>query len=162
MSDRTSDLAPSAGRVQAAAEALGLAIRVMEMPSSTRTAEEAAAACGCSVAEIAKSLVFKGATSGRPILLLVSGANRVDEAAVAGPVGEALERMPGKAVRAVTGFAIGGIPPFGHVTALEVFIDRDLLDHARVFAAAGTPHAIFEVEPKVLAAAVGARVIAMG
>ena len=162
MSGPGSDLGGSAARVQARAVELGLAIRVMEMPASTRTAEEAAAACGCTIAEIVKSLVFKGATSGRAVLLLVSGANRVDETAVAGSVGEALERMPGKEVRAVTGFAIGGIPPFGHATAPEVFMDRDLLAHARVFAAAGTPHAIFEVEPQALAAAVGARVIAMG
>jgi len=162
MSDPASELGPSAARVQAVAAELGLAIRVVVMPASTRTADEAAAACGCDVAAIVKSLVFKGAASGRPLLLLVSGANRVDEVALAATIGEALERMPGKEVRAVTGFAIGGIPPFGHATAPEVFIDRDLLAHPRVWAAAGTPHAVFEVEPQALAAAVGARVVAMG
>lgn len=161
MSDPGPDLARSAARVAAVARDLGLAIRIVEMPSTTRTAEEAAAACGCDVAEIVKSLVFKGAESGAPYLLLVSGRNRVDEAAVADSIGEALERMPGKEVRTVTGFAIGGIPPFGHATPLAVFIDEDLLGHARVWAAAGTPHAVFEVDPKALAAALGARVIAM-
>ncbi len=162
MSDPAPDLARSAARVAAVARDLGLAIRIVEMPSTTRTAEEAAAACGCDVAEIVKSLVFKGAESGAPHLLLVSGRNRVDEAAVAVSIGEALERMPGKEVRTVTGFAIGGIPPFGHATPLAVFIDEDLLGHARVWAAAGTPHAVFEVDPKALAAALGARVIRMG
>jgi prolyl-tRNA editing enzyme YbaK/EbsC (Cys-tRNA(Pro) deacylase) len=162
MSDPGPDLGRSAARVAAVARDLGLAIRIVEMPSTTRTAEEAAAACGCDVAEIVKSLVFKGAESGAPYLLLVSGRNRVDEAAVAVSIGEALERMPGKEVRTVTGFAIGGIPPFGHVTPLAVFIDEDLLGHARVWAAAGTPHAVFEVDPKALAAALGARVIRMG
>ena len=157
-----SDLGGSAARVLAAAEALGLAIRVMQMPASTRTAEEAAAACGCAVGEIVKSLVFQGAVSGRPYLLLVAGSNRVDEAAMGEVVGEALERMPGKAVRTVTGFAIGGIAPFGHATALEVFLDADLLGHERVWAAAGTPHAVFAVDPQALAAAVGARVVRMG
>lgn len=154
--------ARAAVRVAEAAAALGLGIRVVELPDSARTAEEAAAACGCAVAEIVKSLVFRGATSGKPVLLLVAGSNRVDEAVVAGPIGEALERMPGKEVREATGFAIGGIPPFGHATPLAVFIDEDLLAHERVWAAAGTPHAVFAVAPRALAAAVGARVIRMG
>lgn len=159
--DPTPDLGGSAARVQAAARDLGLAIRVVEMPASTRTAEEAAAACGCDVAAIVKSLVFKGASSGRPLLLLVSGANRVDEAVVGAAIGEALARMPGKEVRAVTGFAIGGIPPLGHAAALDVYIDPDLLAHPRVWAAAGTPHTVFEVEPRALATAIGARLLAM-
>ena len=156
------DLGGSAARVVETAAALGLAIRVIVLPASTRTAEEAAAACGCAVGEIVKSLVFQGAGSGRPYLLLVAGCNRVDEAAMGEIVGEVLERMPGKAVCAVTGFAIGGIPPFGHATALEVFLDADLLGHERVWAAAGTPHAVFAVDPRALATAVGARVVRMG
>ena len=162
MSHTTDDLAPAAARVAAAARDLGLAVEVVEMPGSTRTAEEAAAACGCSVGEIVKSLVFRGAGSGRPYLLLVAGSNRVDEAAVGDLLGEGLERMPGKEVRTVTGFAIGGIPPFGHATALAVFVDEDLLGHGRVWAAAGTPFAVFAVDPRALAAAVSAKVIRMG
>ena len=156
------DLAPAATRVAAAARDLGLTIEVVAMPSSTRTAEEAAAACGCAVGEIVKSLVFRGRTSERPYLLLVAGSNRVDEKAVAGSIGEALKRAQADDVRAITGYAIGGIPPFGHATALDVFIDEDLLGHPRVWAAAGTPFAVFAVEPRALAAAVGAKVISMG
>ncbi|HWJ74577.1 MAG TPA: YbaK/EbsC family protein [Kaistia sp.] len=129
------------------------------MPEKTRTAEEAAAACGCSVDEIVKSLVFRGAQSGKGVLLLVSGANRVNEDKVAGPLGEQIMRPDAAFVRALTGFAIGGIPPFGHATPLPTYIDRDLLAHETVWAAAGTPHAIFAIDPKALAEAIGAIVI---
>nr|WP_280174641.1 YbaK/EbsC family protein [Kaistia soli] len=129
------------------------------MPEKTRTAEEAAAACGCSVNEIVKSLVFRGTQSGRGVLLLVSGANRVDEKKVVGPIGEPITRPDAAFVRALTGFAIGGIPPFGHATPLPTFIDRDLLAHETVWAAAGTPHAIFAIDPKMLATAIGAVII---
>lgn len=162
MSDARSDLAPSAARVAAAARDLGVAIEVVEMPASTRTAAEAAAACGCPLAAIVKSLVFRGRVSGTPYLLLVSGANRVDEKAVAASIGEALKRADAEDVRAITGYAIGGIPPFGHAGALEVFVDGDLLAHERVWAAAGTPFAVFEIESRELAQVVGGRVIAMG
>ena len=162
MSVPTADLAPAAARVAAAAADLGLAIAVVEMPASTRTAEEAAVACGCAVGEIVKSLVFRGRTTDTPYLLLVAGSNRVDEKAVAGSIGEALKRAQADDVRAITGYAIGGIPPFGHATALTVFIDEDLLGHERVWAAAGTPFAVFSVAPGALAAAVGAKVIRMG
>ncbi len=162
MSEPKNELAPAAARVAAAARDLGLTIEVVAMPASTRTAEEAAAACGCAVAEIVKSLVFRGRISKRPYLLLVAGSNRVDETAVAASIGEALARAPADDVRAITGYAIGGIPPFGHATPLAVFVDADLLGHARVWAAAGTPHAVFAVDPQALAAAVGATVIPMG
>ena len=154
-------LPPSAARVQGAAERLGLAISVREMPASTRTAEEAAAACGCDVAQIVKSLVFAGRDSGRPYLLLVSGKNRVDEARVAAVVGEPLTRPKADAVRAWTGYAIGGIPPFGHDAELPTFVDEDLLAYEVVWAAAGTPFAVFSVAPRALADAVGGRVIAI-
>ncbi len=152
----------AATRVAEAARDLGVTIEVVEMPASTRTAVEAAAACGCPLAAIVKSLVFRGRTTETPYLLLVSGANRVDEKAVAASTGEALKRADADDVRALTGYAIGGIPPFGHATALEVFVDRDLLAHDRVWAAAGTPFAVFAVEPQALARAVGGRVIAVG
>ena len=148
-------LPPSAARVQGAAERLGLAISVREMPASTRTAEEAAAACGCDVAQIVKSLVFAGRDSGRPYLLLVSGKNRVDEARVAAIVGEPLTRPKADAVRAWTGYAIGGIPPFGHDAELPTFVDEDLLAYEVVWAAAGTPFAVFSVAPHALTHAVG-------
>ena len=154
--------APSARRVQAAADALGLALSVIEMTQPTRTAEEAAAACGCGVGQIVKSLVFEGASSGTPYLLLVSGANRVDQAGVAVAIGEPLNRPDAAKVRSWTGYAIGGIPPFGHDTPMRTFVDEDLLGYALVWAAAGTPMAVFSVDPNALAAATGARTIRVG
>lgn len=152
-------LPPSAQKVQDAAKRLGLSIAVREMPQSTRTAEEAAAACGCAVGQIVKSLVFQGRTSGTAYLLLVSGRNRVNEKGAAAVIGEALTRPGASQVRDRTGFAIGGIPPFGHATAMATFVDRDLLDHEIVWAAAGTPSTVFSVDPKRLADAVSGRVI---
>ncbi|HEX2727175.1 MAG TPA: YbaK/EbsC family protein [Beijerinckiaceae bacterium] len=152
-------LPSSALKVQQAADRLGLAITVREMPQSTRTADEAAAACGCDVAQIVKSLVFAGKASSAPYLLLVSGKNRVDEKAVAAVIGEALMRPDAQRVREWTGFAIGGIPPFGHATALPTFVDEELLHHDLVWAAAGTPSALFCVDPKALAGAVGGKVL---
>jgi prolyl-tRNA editing enzyme YbaK/EbsC (Cys-tRNA(Pro) deacylase) len=151
----------AARRVAEAAAALGLKVDVREMPASTRTAEEAAAACGCDVAQIVKSLVFEGRSSGRPLLLLVSGRNRVDETAVSARIGEAFVRAVPRKVRDWTGYAIGGIPPLGHAQPLPTWMDADLLAHERVFAAAGTPTCLFSVEPRALAVAVGAGVIRM-
>lgn len=145
-----SELKPAAQRVQQAADAAGLAVTVREMSQSTRTAEEAAAACGCGVGQIVKSLVFRGKTSGRPYLLLVSGANRVDEKAVARSIGEPLVRPDAQYVRDVTGYAIGGIPPLGHKEPIATYIDQDLLAFDIVFAAAGTPESIFSVDPAAL------------
>ncbi len=153
--------APSARKFKAAADALGLAVSILEMAQPTRTAEEAAAACGCGVGQIVKSLVFEGAESGSPYLLLVSGANRVDQAGAAAAVGEPLNRPDAAKVRAWTGYAIGGIPPFGHDAELPTFLDEDLLAYEVVWAAAGTPFAVFSVAPQALAQAVGGRVIAI-
>jgi prolyl-tRNA editing enzyme YbaK/EbsC (Cys-tRNA(Pro) deacylase) len=146
-------------KVQAAAEALGLTISVREMSQSTRTAEEAAAACGVGVGQIVKSLVFTGASSGMPYLLLVSGGNRVNEKGVAAHLGEKLQRPDADAVRELTGFAVGGIPPFGHRERLATFMDRDLLQYEVVWAAAGTPSAVFPADPAKLRDATGAAVI---
>ena len=117
-----SELPTSAQKVQDAAAELGLEIAVREMTAPTRTAEEAAAACGVTVGQIVKSLVFLGSESGKPYLLLVSGANRVNEKGVAAHLGEKLKRPDADAVRALTGYAIGGIPPFGHDTALATYM----------------------------------------
>ena len=149
----------STDRVRLAAEAAGLAISIREMPQSTRTAEEAAAACGTSVGQIVKSLIFRGAASGEPVLLLVSGANRVDTGAVARTIGEALERMDADAVRMATGFAIGGVAPLGAIVPIRTYMDEDLLAFATVWAAAGSPQAVFEAEPRALASAAGADII---
>ena len=152
-------LPAAAGRVQAAAERLGLAITVRVMAATTRTAEEAAVACDCTVGQIVKSLIFKGKDSGRAYLLLVSGANRVNEKAVAGRLGEAIVRPDAAFARSATGFAIGGIPPFGHEPPLTPYLDADLLQYGTVWAAAGTPHAVFAVDPAKLLEATGAVVI---
>lgn len=157
-----SDLPNSAAKVRDAGAALGLEIRIVEMAESTRTAEEAAAACNVGVGQIVKSLVFIGATSGRAYLMLVSGTNRVDEAGVAATLGEPLQRPNAARVRDLTGYAIGGIPPFGHATDITTFIDADLLTYDIVWAAAGTPRCVFSIDPNALAQATGAKVIKIG
>ena len=153
-----SELPASAQKVQDAARALGLDIVVREMAQPTRTAEEAAAACGVTVGQIVKSLVFVGAASGKPYLLLVSGANRVNEKGVTAHLGEKTELVP-DAGRGLTGYAIGGIPPFGHASPIATYMDRDLLAYDVIWAAAGTPKAVFRTEPAALCDAAGAVVI---
>ena len=143
-------------QVRAALARAGLEADIRLMPASTRTAEEAAAACGCGVGQIVKSLVFRGEATSAPLLLLVSGSNRVDISKAASGIGEKLTRPDAAFVRDVTGFAIGGIPPLGHDTPVRTFIDPDLLAYPKVFAAAGTPNAIMEIDPRALAVATGA------
>ena len=149
---------PNVSRVIAAASEAGLRIEVERFPEGTRTAADAARAVGCEVAQIVKSLVFLADAS--PILARASGANRVDpgrlrEAMDAGEV----RRADGHEARAATGFAIGGIPPFGHERPLTVLIDRDLLAHDRLWAAAGLPDAVFAITPDALVQASGGRVV---
>jgi prolyl-tRNA editing enzyme YbaK/EbsC (Cys-tRNA(Pro) deacylase) len=151
----------STDRVRTAAAAAGLPLTISEMPQSTRTAEEAAAACGTSVAQIVKSLVFRKARSREPVLLLVSGANRVDQAAVTAEIGEPIERMDADAVRALTGFAIGGVAPLGSLTPLPTFMDADLMRFDAIWAAAGAPYAVFRTTPSALVRATGATVISV-
>lgn len=146
-------------RVVTAAQRRSIVIEPVTMPSSTRTAEEAAAACGCELGQIVKSLVFRGRQSEKPYLLLVSGSNRVDMERAALAVGEELDRPDGRTVRELTGFAIGGIPPFGHECPLETFLDEDLRAYESVWAAAGTPHAVFSIATDDLLEATRARVV---
>uniref|UniRef100_A0A7C2FTN6 YbaK/EbsC family protein n=1 Tax=Thermus islandicus TaxID=540988 RepID=A0A7C2FTN6_9DEIN len=149
-------LSPSAQRVQEALKALGFPhLRVVELPASTRTAEEAARAVGAEVGQIVKSLVFVGE---RGYLFLVSGKNRLDLGKAQALVGSPLRRATPEEVRALTGFAIGGVPPVGHATPLAAFLDEDLLLYPRVFAAGGTPRALFALAPKELLALTQARV----
>ena len=149
----------STERVRAALAAAGLPDTIRTMPASTRTAQEAAAACGCTVGQIVKSLVFRGAVSGHVVLLLVSGANRVDAAAAEAAAGEPLERADPRLVRDETGFAIGGVAPLGHLRLVPVLMDEDLLQYELVWAAAGAPDAVFSVEPPALAKAAGATIV---
>ena len=151
-------LKDSVRRVQDALAARGFAFEVREFPQGTRTAAEAAAAIGCEVAQIAKSLVFRARQLGRPVLVIASGANRVDEKAVAALIGEKIGRADADFVRAATGFAIGGVPPLGHDTPPVTLIDRDLLAVDEIWAAAGTPNAVFRLTPEDLVALTGGRV----
>lgn len=143
-------LSPSAQKVQDALEAKGYSLEVVELPESTRTAVEAAQAIGCQVGQIVKSLVFKTKRTGRPILVIASGTNRVNEE----KIGQLLEEPIGIAdagyVRQHTGFVIGGVPPLGHDQPLITFIDQDLLQYDEVWAAAGTPRAVFRLSPEHL------------
>jgi prolyl-tRNA editing enzyme YbaK/EbsC (Cys-tRNA(Pro) deacylase) len=154
-----SALPASAQKVQDALSALGCVAQVREMPDSTRTAADAAAACGCDQGAIVKSLIFKGADSGRGILVLTSGANRVHENRLGRRLGERLIRADADFVHAATGYAIGGVPPLGHATAMRVVMDRDLQAYPEVWAAAGTPSAVFPVTPNELARITGAEAL---
>jgi prolyl-tRNA editing enzyme YbaK/EbsC (Cys-tRNA(Pro) deacylase) len=141
------NLSSSALRVQEALAALGFAYRVHQLPASTRTAREAAAAVGCELGQIAKTLVFRRKDSGTPILVITSGTNRVDEARLKDILGEAIVKADADAVREWTGFSIGGVPPLGHRQAIETLIDQDLLQYAEIWAAAGTPNSVFPLSP---------------
>jgi prolyl-tRNA editing enzyme YbaK/EbsC (Cys-tRNA(Pro) deacylase) len=138
--------------------ALGVPVEIVRLEDSTRTAPEAAAAVGCELGAIVKSLVMRGATTGEPVLALVSGANRADEALLAEAVGEPIERPDAAYVRSATGYAIGGIPPVGHPMPVRTVLDEDLLRFETVWAAAGNPHAVFPIAPAALASATGALV----
>lgn len=139
-------LSPSAQKIQNLIHDLGYSYTVVEHTESTRTAQEAADRAGCELGQIVKSLIFRGKQSGKPILVLTSGANRVNEKRISGYAGEAILRADADFVRAVTGYAIGGVPPIGHVEKMETYIDEDFLPFQTVWAAAGTPNAIFELK----------------
>jgi prolyl-tRNA editing enzyme YbaK/EbsC (Cys-tRNA(Pro) deacylase) len=134
-------------RVQEALRDRGVDALIRALPDSTRTAAEAAQAIGCSLGQIAKSLVFRAQNTGRPVLVIASGANRVNEQAVAAILGEPVAKADADYARMHTGFAIGGVPPVGHPTPLLTIIDEDLLQYAEIWAAAGSPHAVFPLAP---------------
>ena len=138
-------LSPSAQKIQALLNSLGYNYTVIEHAESTRTAQEAADRAGCELGQIVKSLIFRGKTSGKPILVLTSGANRVDEKRISEYAGESISRADADFVRTVTGYAIGGVPPIGHNEKMETYLDEDFLQYKMVWAAAGTPNAIFEL-----------------
>ena len=153
-------MSKSVKRVEAALEALGLNAEVVRMPDTTRSAADAAAACGCDVAQIVKSLVFEGASTGALKLVLLSGAHELDMAQCEALFGEGMKRSDAKRVRAETGFAIGGVSPVGHLAPIETWMDESLLGFDVVWAAAGAPNAVFSVDPKDLAATSGVRLFA--
>ena len=143
-------MASSVDRVRHALAEAGVEAQIVRMDASTRTAEDAASACGCEVRQIVKSLIFKGRESGELVLLLVPGDVRVDLDAAASAVGEALDRADCKEVRAITGFAIGGVAPIGHVTPVRTLLDGRLSEHDPLWAAAGAPNAVFRTDRAML------------
>jgi|SRR5579859_1877056 len=155
------ELSSSAQKVQNILQAQGFAARVVELPDSTRTAKEAAQAIGCTVEQIVKSLIFKGGQTGKAILVVASGPNRVNEKRLSELAGERIEKADADFVRQHTGFAVGGVPPVGHRERLETFIDEDLLQYAEIWAAAGTPHAVFQLTPTDLRTMTGGQVVAI-
>lgn len=149
----------SMARVARAAKDAGLEIRILKMAQSTRTAQEAADAAGCDVSQIVKSLVFENTGTKKLELMLVSGAHNADMDYIATHYGLSFARCEVRRVRDVTGFAIGGVAPIGHLNPIRIYMDRTLLDHDLVWAAAGRPDSVFSVDPKALASAIGAELI---
>jgi prolyl-tRNA editing enzyme YbaK/EbsC (Cys-tRNA(Pro) deacylase) len=155
------ELPPSARRVQEALAAHGVAATIVYLERAARTSAEAAAAVGCRVDQIAKSLVFRLPSREAPLLVIASGANRVDETQVAAIVGEPLAKADAEFVRAHTGFAIGGVAPVGHPAPLMTLVDEDLLKWDRIWAAGGHPHTVFPLTPAELVRVTGGRVVAV-
>lgn len=153
---------PGVRRVKDELEERGLPDRVVELRDTARSAAEAAQALGCRVEQIVKSLVFRGGTSGRPVLVLASGPNRVDEEKLSALISEPVERADASFVREKTGFSIGGVPPVGHAEEPVTFVDEDLLRQEEVWAAAGHTHVVFRLTPDELRELAGGRVIRVG
>jgi Cys-tRNA(Pro) deacylase len=150
---------PTAQKVAEAAQSLGLNITIKEFTESTRTAADAANAIGCTVAQIVKSLLFM--VEGQPVMALVSGANQLDEKKLAAHCNvsrKKVKRADAETAREVTGFAIGGVPPFGHIRRLPVYIDEDFQQFDIIWAAAGTPNTVFAITPQDLVTVTGGTV----
>ena len=150
-------LSSTAQRVQDLLTAGGFDCKVIEYAESTRTSQEAAERAGCTLGQITKSMIFRGKSSNKPILVLTSGANRVDEKRISEYAGESVGRADADFVRSATGFAIGGVAPIGHTQPMETYLDEDLLQYSTIWAAAGTPNAIFELTPADLQKMTGGR-----
>ncbi len=143
----TSELSERAKRVQDFLSARGFTFEVKELPASTRTAQEAADSIGCNTSQIAKSLVFRDTGTDRPVLVIASGTNRVDVGKIWKATGLKLGKADGKYVKERVGYAIGGVPPVGHNEQLETLLDPDLKSYDTIWAAAGTPNAVFQLKP---------------
>jgi len=143
-------LSPGAQKVQDAIHALGFKNTIIEHTRTTRSAKDAAEAIGCTVGQIAKSLIFRTHDTGRAVLVITSGINRVNETRLGDFLGEALEKADADYVMAQTGFVIGGVPPLGHKNKIITLIDEDLLQYNEIWAAGGTPNAVFQVSPEEL------------
>ena len=154
-------LNPSVQKVQEALKALGFLNEVLELQSTTRTSAEAAQAVGCRVEQIAKSIVFQGKQTQKPVLVIAGGPNRVNEKRIAEFILEPLGKADADFVRKTTGFVIGGVPPIGHLEKLEIYIDEDLLKYNEIWAAAGSPNAVFKLTPSDLVKMTGGRVVSI-
>jgi prolyl-tRNA editing enzyme YbaK/EbsC (Cys-tRNA(Pro) deacylase) len=154
------DLPRSVLRVKQALDAARIQASIVELPQGAQTSAEAAAAIGCTVEQIAKSIVFRRADTGGAVLVLLRGVDRVDTSLLATSVGSPVTRATPEFVREVTGFVIGGVPPLGHATPIETLVDEALLQYAVVWAAAGTPHAVFSADPRRLAKLAAVRSVA--
>ena len=154
-------LSSSAQRVQDVLITFGLSNQVMELPASTRSSADAAKAVGCQVGQIAKSIVFQGEKTHQPVLVIASGANRINEQRIQGVLGEPIGKADAEYVRSHTGFVIGGVPPVGHAEKMAIFIDEDLLNYEEIWAAAGTPNAVFRLTPQDLVKVTGGRVVSI-
>lgn len=149
-------MSKSLKRVRLALQAAGLTPDIREMPSETRTAQQAALAAGCQLDQIAKSIIFCGQSSGKAVLFLTAGGNTVDSARASQVAGEPLGKADAALIRAQTGFAIGGVSPVGHLSTIRAFLDARLLDFDVIWAAAGTPRHIFPISPPDLQRLTGA------
>lgn len=161
MSETTPVLNKSARMVQDVLFAKGLNFKVMELSASTRTAQEAAMTIGCEVAQIVKSLVFRTQETQKPILVLASGVNRVNEKNIEQEIGEKIIKADADFTRECTGFVIGGVPPVGHKQVMPTFIDEDLLQFDELWAAAGTPNAVFNLHSSDLCKLTNGQVISI-
>ena len=150
-------MSKSLKRVEAALAAAGLSVDIRETDDSARTAEGAAAAVGCAVDQIAKSIIFRGEGTGHVVLFLTAGGNRVDPAKATAAAGQPLGKADADLIRAETGFAIGGVAPVGHLNRIAAFFDPRLLEFDTVWAAAGTPRHVFAIAPGELLRLTGAQ-----
>ena len=152
-------LSASAQKVQEALLSKGFEFKVIEFAESTRTAQEAAERAGCKLGQIVKSMIFKGLATGKPILVLTSGSNRVDEKLISDYAQEPIGRADAIFVRTTTGFAIGGVPPIGHLNKMDTYLDVDIMQYTTIWAAGGTPNAVFELTPEALQLMTGGKVV---
>jgi prolyl-tRNA editing enzyme YbaK/EbsC (Cys-tRNA(Pro) deacylase) len=162
MSDfKTCPLSQSAQKIQDILRFKGFSCQVVEMEKTTRSASDAAQAAGCDVGQIVKSLVFIGVGTGTPFLVLASGANRVNVETLSHEVSEPVKMADANFVRKQTGYVIGGVPPLGHLIPMKTFIDNALMEYREIWAAAGTPHAVFKLTPEELKSMTGGKVISI-
>lgn len=158
---KADNLKKSSQRVQDVLNKFGLELVVKEFSNSMRTAQQAVDTIGCELGQIAKSLIFRGKTSGKPVLVIASGKNRVNEKNIVDHCGEQVEKADANFVLVNTGFAIGGIPPVGHAFPIETLIDQDLMAYELIWAAAGTPNAVFKLHPGDLVKMTDGKIISM-